>query len=286
MAGPGLRGRRVAARPGLVGRTRRLTRAMEEALVPLLLLTGTLLLCAGLRRWLRAGGPAALELVCCFQLCACTHELWLLGVVGRVPAALSLSLTYLMTLAHTWTCAGALLSPTGALQQLAADRASVGATGRALSCQMLGAAGARLWAMALRGLPVSALHGRAGVQCPSNLRTGLWHGAGVEMACAFTLHSTLYLLPAARPQHRPHLMALVITAMVYAAGPLTGAMFNPAVALSLNFFCKETNISDNMFVYWLGPVAGMILSVALFDHIFPTLKRLAGGGGTVTVKMD
>ncbi|KAJ1120089.1 hypothetical protein NDU88_008265 [Pleurodeles waltl] len=284
MAGPGLRGRRASIHTQAVAGTRRQTRAMEEALVPLLLLPGTLGLCALARRGLRPGGPA-LELVCCFQLCACTQELWLLGVVGRVPAALSLSLTYLMTLAHTWTCAGALLNPTGALQQLVVGRASVRATGRALGCQLLAAAGARLWAVVLRGLPVSALHARAGVGCPTSLQTGLWHGAGVELACAFTLQCTVYLLPAARPQHRAHWMALVVTAMVYAAGHLTGAMFNPAVALSLNFFCKGTNISDNMFVYWLGPIAGMILAVALFDHIFPTLKRLTGGE-TGTLKID
>ncbi|XP_069496088.1 aquaporin-11 isoform X2 [Ambystoma mexicanum] len=249
---------------------------MEGALPSLLLLCGTVLACVVARRGLRAGSPA-LELVCAFQLCACTHELWLLGVVGRVPPALSLSLTYTLTVVYGWTCTGALLNPTGALQQLLSGVASGKDTVWTLGAQLLAGTAARLWALVLRALPISALHGRAGAGCSSSLRTGLWHGAGVELACAFSVHCAVRLLPTARAPLRPHLLALVITVLVYTAGQLTGAMFNPALAFSLNFFCQGSSFTDNVVVYWVGPIAGMILSVGLFDHLIPAIKRLRRG---------
>ncbi|XP_071959088.1 aquaporin-11-like [Antedon mediterranea] len=47
----------------------------------------------------------------------------------------------------------------------------------------------------------------------------------------------------------------------------TGMMFNPALATSLAFNCKDHQIHEHVLVYWCGPFLGVLLSMFLFQYI-------------------
>lgn len=249
----------------------------------------TVMLCYYVRVSLRNVIPLskqylAMEFIFTFQLCFLLHEFWVLFEVGKIRTPIILPFLYVTIVVHSLVSTCAECSSAITLQYSMTGRTSFAKATEKLFFQFAAAALAWLAATKLHPLGLTRVHGAASPECTPHLQSSVAEGVAVEMGCAFVFHCMLHLLN--ENWYRVHLIGLTYVVLMVAAGPLTGAMFNPAVALSLNFFCKEANISDNMFVYWLGPVAGMILSVALFDHIFPTLKRLTGGGGTVTVKTD
>ncbi|XP_078503866.1 aquaporin-11-like [Lissotriton helveticus] len=269
---------------------------MPEYLIPISKKRNTAVLsiaavCEGGRRSLRNVIPQcyhvlAIEAIYTFELCLFIHQLMLLSDFGNVNLPVVLPVVYATIAPHASSSSCGLCNPYTSLQHLLIGESDFGKTPEKVIFQLGGAIGA--WVCIRQALltGITNLYSKAGPECTNHLHTTVQKGTLAELGCSFAFQSVLHMLPHFESRYHAHILGLTCAGLVAATGPLTGAMFNPAVALSLNFFCKETNILDNMFVYWLGPVAGMILSVALFDHIFSTLKRLAGGGGTVTVKKD
>ncbi|XP_069060017.1 aquaporin-11 isoform X2 [Pleurodeles waltl] len=246
--------------------------------------------CEGARLSLRDVIPQryhflAIEAIYTFELCLFRHQLLLLSEFGNVELPVLLPIVYTTVVLHSMSSSCGLCNPCTSLQKLMIGKSDFGRTIEKIIFQFGGAIGAWVCARQVLLTEITNLYVLAGPECTSHLHISVQQGALAELGCSFVFQSVQQMLPLFADSYHAHILGLTYAGLAAAAGHLTGAMFNPAVALSLNFFCKGTNISDNMFVYWLGPIAGMILAVALFDHIFPTLKRLTGGE-TGTLKID
>ncbi|KAM7104203.1 aquaporin-12-like [Molossus nigricans] len=244
----------------------------------------TIALCQAARRASRALLPAgacvsfALEAAGAAQLGACCLELRVLAELGPWAGGfgpdLLLTLLFLIFLAHGATFDGASANPTWSLQELLLAEASLPSTLLKLAAQGLGMQAARgltrlYWAWELSDLHV--LQNLMVEHCSSALRTTVAHGTLVEGACAFLFHLTLLRLRRSLPVCRVPAVALLVTGMAYAAGPFTSAFFNPALAASVTFHCPGNTFLEYAQVYWLGPLAGMVLAVLLFHGRLPRL---------------
>ncbi|KAM8977683.1 aquaporin-11 [Pelodytes ibericus] len=241
-----------------------------------LVVASTVLLCELLRTVcrmkLKPGLPQQLlfEVISTFQLCCCVRELALLGSKGGLDPLLSLGFTYLQTILHCLT-AQAACSPCGSLQQWLLGDSPAEDTLLLIGAQFLGAELSRVAMPALWTLSLSPMHERGDEGCSSPLHVIPLYGAGVEMLCTVCLILLLSKLDRVKDHYRPHLVALLITGLVYAGGHLTGAVFNPALALSIVFSCEGSTLLQYIFVYWIGPVIGVIVSILLINGGIPIL---------------
>ncbi|KAM9728589.1 aquaporin-11-like [Menidia menidia] len=234
--------------------------------------------------------PFLLEAASTFQLCCCTHELKLLGDTARVEPAVGLTLTYSVTLLHLLTFRGASCSPAAALEgwfrgtgpavalggwfRGSGASAGAGAAGLML-CQFGAAAAARAAAAAVWALGLSELHRRHqrfGFRCFDPLGGTLLEAMAAELACTFTVQAAAMHAHRVEEKLRAPLISAVITAVVWAGGGVSGAMFNPALAFSVQFPCSGHTGLEYCFVYWLGPLLGMASCVLLFDKVLPFLS--------------
>uniref|UniRef100_A0A8C0PPH4 Aquaporin n=1 Tax=Canis lupus familiaris TaxID=9615 RepID=A0A8C0PPH4_CANLF len=229
----------------------------------------TFALCQVARRASKALLPAgayasfAREAVGAAQLGACCLELRMLAELGPWAGGFGrdvlLTLVFLLFLAHGATCDGAWANPTVSLQELLLAEASLPGALLQLAAQGLGVQAAcaltRLcWAWELSDLHL--LQSLMDAHCSSALRTSVPHGALVEAACAFAFHLTLLRFRNSLPVYRVPAVALLVTVMAYAAGPLTSAFFNPTLATWVTFRCSGHTVLEYAQVYWLGPLAG------------------------------
>ncbi|XP_069004405.1 aquaporin-11 [Embiotoca jacksoni] len=218
----------------------------------------------------------AVELVSTFQLCCCTHELKLLSEVGGIEPRLALTLTYVASVVHGLTFSGAIGNPSGALEHAYRARFSGGCAMRRIACQFAAAAAARAAVPVVWGIGLSGLHVRhklLGFRCISPIHAPLPKATAVELACAFAVQTIITHTRSVEEKYRVHVVAAVITTVVYAGGRVTGAVFNPALAFSTQFPCSGSSFLDYCAVYWMGPLLGMISSVLLFDKLVPVLSR-------------
>ncbi|XP_029111223.1 aquaporin-11 [Scleropages formosus] len=218
-------------------------------------------------------GEYVAESVSTFQLCACTHELKLLGDAGRVAPRVALTLTYLAAAVHGATFRGAAGNPCGALARTC--HGSLPGAAARVTCQFAAAAAARsalpfVWALGLSDLHRG--HALLGFGCVSPVGSALLRGAAVELGCAFTMQTALAHLQAVEERYRIHATALLVTVLVYAGGSVTGAVFNPALAFSVLFSCSGNTFLELCFVYWLGPLLGTAASLLLLDVVVPQLS--------------
>ncbi|XP_030622533.1 aquaporin-11 [Chanos chanos] len=220
-------------------------------------------------------GIYLVEFVSSFQLYACTHELKMLGEVGRIEPQIGLTLTYLISVVHGLTFHGAVGNPSGTLEHVYRRRFSGRCALGRIICQFLAAIVARALAPYIWALGLSDLHIRHklfGFKCISPIRDPLLKAAVVELGCAFAVHTATAHMQGVDDKYRVHAIAALITTLVYAAGSLTGAVFNPALAFSTQFPCSGNTFAEYTFVYWLGPILGMVCSLLLHDGIFPHLS--------------
>ncbi|KAM5246043.1 aquaporin-11 [Ctenodactylus gundi] len=227
---------------------------MQEAGVALARVA-TLVLGAGLaraaaRRHLQRPAVAALalELLGALQLGGCTHELVALGARG--PAWAGAALVYALSLVHARTLAGAAGNPCTALQDALLGALSPSAGAARLAAQVAGALCSRPCVRALRGLGPGPL---SDFGCRDPIRAGLPAAVLTEAACSGLFHGVLLLLGAVRAPIRAHLLAALTTLLVHAGGGLTGALFNPALALALHLTCFAEDFLRFFLVYWLAP---------------------------------
>ncbi|XP_043548363.1 aquaporin-11 [Chiloscyllium plagiosum] len=264
---------------------------MENVLVSLSVLAGTVTVCEVLRhiarellwpRWGRAKGrlsripgaeppnfEVAVELFSTLQLCICTHELRLLGSSGLLGSIPGLALTYLITLVHVSTFGCATCNPVSCLERYLYGQSNGQITAAKLLAQLTAASVARRLVELVWALEMSDLHWyhhQHQYKCTSALNTTAGNGLVAEFTCAFTLRAALFRFHLLNQRHKIHMVATLITFFVYAAGDLTGAVFNPALAYSITFNCEGNTYLEYCFVYWLGPLMGAMTAVLLFER--------------------
>ncbi|XP_064206936.1 aquaporin-11-like [Anguilla rostrata] len=216
-----------------------------------------------------------LEIISTFQLCACTHELKLLGEVGQIEPQIGLTLTYTTTVVHALTFRGALCNPSGALEHIYRGNLTGKRALARIACQFIAAVLARLVILEVWALELSDLHLKhksLGFKCTSPIHTVLLKAVAVELACAFAVQTAVTHLNRLDEKYRALFIAAVVTFLVYAGGSFTGAVFNPVLAFSIQFPCSGNTFLEYSLVYGVGPVLGVAFSVLLFDKIIPLLS--------------
>ncbi|XP_066477720.1 aquaporin-11 [Tiliqua scincoides] len=213
-----------------------------------------------------------LELTGAFQIGACTHELLLLAGLPPRPHV-ALALTYVCTALHGWTLSDSVNNPASSFHLLFRGRIVVRAWWLQLSAQFTGAMLAKMYIKLIWLLGMTARHSRALVQtCSSPLQTTVVHAFILELLFSFLFHLTLLQFEAMSHKTKVHLAALLITTLVYAGGHLTGAIFNPALALSLHTSCFLDKFWNYVLVYWIAPCLGSVLVVVLWDDVLPLMR--------------
>ncbi|CAN9501086.1 unnamed protein product [Ophioblennius macclurei] len=228
-----------------------------------------------------------LEAASTFQLCGCTHELKLLGETSRVELPVSLALTYTVTLVHLSTFREATCNPAAALESVCRGVRGARAAAAVAACQFAGAVAARHFAAAVWSLGLSELHvrhQRFGFRCFDPLGGTVMEAAAVEMACAFAMQATVTQLHRVDRRLQAHVVAAVITVLVYTGGHISGAVFNPVLAFSIQFPCSGHTYLEYCFVYWLGPLLGMASCILLVEKILPFLSGKSSAARLETPK--
>ncbi|NXM78019.1 AQP11 protein, partial [Serilophus lunatus] len=204
------------------------------------------------------------EMLGTFQICACTNELSLLGNAEPKPHT-ALTLTYGFTVLHGLTLAGSTCNPCGTLQPMWAGGTTLGMGGLRIAAQFVAAVLARAFMHFVWSLELAEPHlGALSQGCSSPMQT-----TEVQAFCIELLFSVVFQLAVLRaesvtPKYRVHLIALLITMLVYAGGNLTGAIFNPALALSLHADCFYDGFLSYSLVYWIAPSLGKFLISYVF----------------------
>ncbi|XP_078078705.1 aquaporin-11 [Mustelus asterias] len=260
---------------------------MEDVLVSVGVLASVVTVCQLLRRTTRellcrrrrsgrrqsCPGPetplleVAGELLCTLQLCVCTHELQLLGGSGLLGWIPGLAFTYVITIVHLTTFDGATCNPLSCLEQFLCGQSSSQVTASKLLVQFGAASIARQLSEMVWAMDLSDLHWHHRLrqsECASALNTTIGQGLVAEFFCAFALRAALFRFQCLKQTHKIHAVAAMITFLVIAAGDLTGAVFNPALAYSITFNCTGNTYLEYCFVYWLGPLMGAMTAFLLF----------------------
>ncbi|XP_077447652.1 aquaporin-11 [Stigmatopora argus] len=289
---------------------------VDGAWVSVATIAGVVLLCELLRsvaaRCFRGGAASASasawrEAASTLQLCYCTHELKALGQAGSLGPAGGLTLGYGVTLVHVLSFRESTCNPCGVLERAwrgtsvgagakarartrTKDRAGARSATAATATAVLASLGAQLAAaLAARHAFYSVCSlGRAEHHahrldsgCPDPLGGTVAEAAAVEVACAFAVQTAALHLRQVDDRLRAHVMATLITALAYAGGNISGALFNPILAFSVNFPCAGHSYLDYCLIYWLGPASGVAGCILLFEKILPSLR-----GGKATTPDD
>ncbi|NXN94965.1 AQ12B protein, partial [Rhinopomastus cyanomelas] len=238
-------------------------------------------------RWLLKGflspgayGCLARELAGSLQLCMSCLELRMLVDIGPWGGGfgpdLVLTLLFLLFAVHGASLDGASANPTVSLQEFLLLESDLAATAAKLLAQGMGtgmgwAVTKLYWSWELTQLHF--IQNLIASECSSSIHTSLHHAAFVEGVCSFLFHLVLLKLQLSRPMYRVPLLAATVTFLTYAAGPFTGAFFNPALATATTFQCSGSSFWDYVQVYWLGPLTGMLSALLLHQGNIPRLFR-------------
>ncbi|XP_061754904.1 aquaporin-11-like [Nerophis ophidion] len=209
---------------------------------------------AAIRLLRGASRAAVLEAASTFQLCCCTHELKLLA--DAVEPAVSLTLCYAITVVHLQTFRGASCNPCGVVERVCRGSCGFGAALSVIAAQFSAALAARHFAASVwsQGLSESHVtHRRFGFRCFDPLGGTVLEAAAVELACAFAVQAVALHAHKVDEKLRVHVFAAVVTALVYTGGSISGAVFNPVLAFSVQFPCSGHTYLEYCFIYWLGP---------------------------------
>ncbi|KAM4682126.1 aquaporin-11 isoform 2-T3 [Amazona ochrocephala] len=213
-----------------------------------------------------------MELLSTFQICACTNELCLLANVEPKPHV-ALSLTYGFTVLHGLTLAGSTCNPCGTLQALWSRAIPLKMGGLEIAAQFVAAVLARVFTRCTWSLGVAESHyGALSQGCGNPMQTTVMQAFCIELLFSAVFQLTLLRAERVNPKYRVHLLALLITMLVYAGGNLTGAVFNPALALSLHPHCFYEKFLSYSLVYWVAPSLGTILVAFIWGQILPRIS--------------
>ncbi|NWH68874.1 AQP11 protein, partial [Geococcyx californianus] len=221
------------------------------------------------RRWTRRGLRShrqlcafLLEMLGTFQVCACTSELCLLASAEPRPHT-ALTLTYGFSVLHGWTLSGCTCNPCGSLQLLWAGAMPLGAGALRIGAQFVAAVLARAFMRFIWSLGMAEPHlGALSQGCSSPMQTTETQAFCIELLFSVVFQLTILRVESVNPKYKVHLIALLITMLVYAGGNLTGAVFNPALAFSLHPNCFYDNFLSYSLVYWIAPSLGKFLMLS------------------------
>ncbi|KFP83767.1 PREDICTED: aquaporin-12-like [Apaloderma vittatum] len=239
-------------------------------------------LCQALRRfskWLLSPGAYscfARELAGSLQLCMSCLELRMLLEIGPWGGGFGpdvvLTLLFLLFAVHGTSFDGASANPTISLQEFLLLESNLAATAAKLLAQCVGMAMAWVvtkiyWSWQLTHFHL--IQNLIASECSSSIHTSLHHAAFVEGTCSFLFHLVLLKLQQSNLMYQIPVLAATVTFLTYAAGPFTGAFFNPALATAATFHCSGSSFWDYVQVYWLGPLAGMLIALLLYQGNIP-----------------
>ncbi|TNM85258.1 hypothetical protein fugu_009436 [Takifugu bimaculatus] len=239
---------------------------MSDLRVSVAVLSGVVLLSGACRRAAARFGVARsflVEAAATFQLCSCCQELKLLADAARPGQWTELGLCFAVTTIHLLTLRGRRLSVRAASLLIAGQFAA------AVAAQQFAAS---VWSLGLSDL--HARHRRFGFRCFDPLGGSVMEAAAAELACAFVFQAALMHVSDLKEQLRVPLVAATVTALVYAGGGTSGAIYNPVLAFSVIFPCGGHTHLEYCFIYWLGPLLGMSSCILLFEKILPFLSGM------------
>lgn len=224
---------------------------MTDLWVSLWVLGAAVLLSEAIRRTAARLFPGALwiyllDAASTFQLCACTHELKLLGETARLEPAVSLTLTYTMTVVHLSTFREATCNPIAAAERVFRGSSTLKAAAGIVACQFGAAVSAQLFATSAWSLALSDVHQRHqrfGFRCFDPLGGTVLEAAAVELACAFTFQAAVLHIHKVEPKLRVHCVAAVVTALVYA-----GELLNAFTWDKTNYWLKHIKCDTLKYV--------------------------------------
>ncbi|CAK6964543.1 aquaporin-11-like [Scomber scombrus] len=224
-----------------------------------------------------------LEAACTFQLCSCTHELKLLGESVQLEPHIGLTITYIVTLIHLATFRGASCNASGALESFCRGNSSFRSALVLIAFQFGAGVAAQhfvavVWSLGLSD--VHLRHQRFGFRCFDPLGGTVLEAAAVELACGFIIQAAVMHIHKLDERLKAHFIAAVITGLVFTGGSISGAIFNPVLAFSVQFPCSGHTYLEYCFVYWLGPISGVASCILLFEKIVPFLS------GKCTIRLD
>ncbi|XP_044522639.1 aquaporin-12-like [Gracilinanus agilis] len=239
-------------------------------------------LCEGARRLSKMFLPQNIyssfagELASALQLCACCLELRMLVEIGLWGGGFGpdvvLTLLFLLFLVHGLSFDGASANPAVSIQEFLMMESSLLVTAVKLSAHFMGMKASCVltnlyWSWELTDFHL--IQNLIARDCSSSLRTSVGQGTLVEATCSFFFHLTLLQFQHSLFIYRVTAQALVVTILAYTAGPFTSAFFNPALAFSVTFHCSGNTFLDYMQVYCLGPLAGMVVAILLYQGNIP-----------------
>ncbi|NXR05703.1 AQP12 protein, partial [Semnornis frantzii] len=241
-------------------------------------------LCQVLRwfsKWLLSPGAytcLARELAGSLQFCMSCLELRMLVEIGLWGGGFGpdvvLTLFFLLFAVHGASFDGASANPTVSLQEFLLLESSLATAVAKLLAESMGtglgwALTKLYWSWELTQLHF--IQNLIASECSSSIHTSLHHAAFVEGACSFLFHLVLLRLRKSHAVYRVPTLAAIATFLTYTAGPSTGAFFNPALATAATFHCSGNSFWDYVQVYWLGPLAGMLAALLLYQGNIPRL---------------
>ncbi|XP_015276200.1 PREDICTED: aquaporin-11 [Gekko japonicus] len=214
-----------------------------------------------------------LELSGAFQICACTHELRMLADLPPKPQ-MALALVYLFTTFHCLSLPGSINNPSSSFQLFCSNRSTVKAWALQSSAQFIGAVLAHVYIKSIWTLGAIPAHSSAlGENCSGPIQTTVANAFLLELLFSFVFHLAVLKLESMEHRTKIHLLALLITALVYKGGHLTGAIFNPALAFSLHLSCFLEKFWNYTLVYWVAPCIGSVLVAVMWDEVIPLIRR-------------
>ncbi|XP_006131995.3 aquaporin-11 [Pelodiscus sinensis] len=252
---------------------------LDETWISLLLMAAAMMLAGGCRkltrRLMHTRRPRPrtflLEMFATFQICACTNELRLLANVQPKPHV-ALTLTYVFTVLHGLTLTGSTCNPCGTLQQILDSGVSVKQGGLKIGAQFTGAVLARIYVHRIWSMGIIQVHSEALAEgCSNPIQTTETQAFCIELLFSTAFQLTILQIESVKPRLRVHLIALLITMLVYGGGNLTGAIFNPALAFSLHASCFRNKFWDYSLVYWMAPSLGTVLVAIVRGEILPLI---------------
>ncbi|XP_053164975.1 aquaporin-12-like [Hemicordylus capensis] len=218
----------------------------------------------------------ASELSSSFQMCACYLELKMLFEIGPWGGGfgpdVSLTLLFLLFLVHGASFDGASANPAVSLQEFLALDSSFVALVAKLLAQFMGMQAAcaftqHYWSWELTDFHM--IQNLMSRDCTPSLHTSVPHGTLVEATCSFVFQLVVLRFQTSYLIFRVPITALSVTILACTAAPFTGAFFNPALAFAVTFSCSGHSLLEYMQVYWLGPIAGMLVALFLFQGNIP-----------------
>ncbi|XP_009999358.1 PREDICTED: LOW QUALITY PROTEIN: aquaporin-11 [Chaetura pelagica] len=180
---------------------------------------------------------------------------------------------YGFTVLHGLTLPGSACNPCGTLQPMWGGGIPLGMGGVKICAQFLAAGLARLFMSFVWSLEMAEPHfGALSQGCSHPMRTSELQAFCIELLFSVVFQLTALRVERVSPKYKVHLVALLITMLVYAGGNLTGAIFNPALASSLHPNCFYEQFFSYSLVYWIAPSLGTILVAFLWDEILPRIS--------------